>query len=368
MKYLVLAGVVTALCPCARLWAAQPAVPPALEREILAASALLVDAQTGEVVFSRRPDTPYPPASTVKLLTALLVWEKTGLEGEVEIAPEDADVEPSHVPLKAGEVVPVRDLTKALLVGSDNDTAMALGRKVAGDSRTFVQQMNERARQLGCSRSNFLNPNGLPAPGQVTTARDLMRIFRAVLAVPQLRSICAMPSFVLRTAVGAQRVKNHNKLLGVYAGMGPAKTGWTVASRHTYAASATRDGRELWLVILNSPNKWNDARLLFDYGFSRPKPEPRATDPEVLTVSAPPVRVKPPTAALRGAPEPGPAISTTAAPNSTPSKSAQRHKVRQGETLYSIARTYGVGVNQIVLANNLNDPRRLQPGTDLRIP
>lgn len=347
------------LC-CAPLtgWTAEP--PSSLESRVLSEAALLVDAQSGEVLFSRRPDTALPPASTVKLLTALLVWEKTGLEGSVEVTREDTQVEPSHVPLKVGEVVSVRDLTTALLVGSDNDTAMALGRKVAGSHDAFVRLMNERARELGCTRSVFQNPNGLPSPGQVTTARDLMRIFRAVLAVPELRRICAVPVFTLQTAVGRQQVKNHNKLLGVYNGMGPAKTGWTVVSRHTYAASATRNGRELWLVLLKSPNKWNDARVLFDYGFAQAKPEPRATDPQVLMVGKPPVKPLPPTVGLR---------SPVEVPAETPTeRPGARHTVQRGETLWSISRAYGVKVDQIMVANRISDPNRLHPGMDLQIP
>lgn len=343
------------LC-CAPLtgWTAEP--PSSLESQVQSEAALLVDAQSGEVLFSRRPDAPLPPASTVKLLTALLVWEKTGLEGSVEVTRADTQVEPSHVPLREGEVVSIRDLTTALLVGSDNDTAMALGRKVAGSHEAFVRLMNDRAKELGCTRSVFQNPNGLPSPGQVTTARDLMRIFRAVLAVPELRRICAVPVFTLKTAVGSQKVKNHNKLLGVYAGMGPAKTGWTVVSRHTYAASATRNGRELWLVLLKSPNKWNDARVLFDYGFARPKPEPRATDPQVLMVGKPPVKPLPPTVELR------PTVETT------PERQVSRHTVQRGETLWSISRAYGVKVDQIMVANRISDPTRLHPGMDLQIP
>jgi len=350
---------VCVLC-CAPLtgWTAEH--PSSLESQVQSEAALLVDAQSGEVLFSRKPDAPLPPASTVKLLTALLVWEKTRLEGSVEVVRADTQVEASHVPLREGEVVSVRDLTTALLVGSDNDTAMALGRKVAGSHDAFVKLMNERARELGCTKSAFHNPNGLPSPGQATTARDLMRIFRAVLAVPELRRICSVPVFTLKTAVGTQHVKNHNKLLGAYTGMGPAKTGWTVLSRHTYAASATRNGRELWLVLLKSPNKWNDARLLFDYGFAQQKPEPRATDPQVLMVGQPPVKPLAPTVGLRAPVE---------APVETPAeRQVARHTVQRGETLWSISRTYGVNVDKIMVTNRISDPTRLHPGMDLQIP
>ena len=237
--------------------------------KVQATSVLLVDAASGKVLFERNPNKPLPPASTVKLLTALLVYERTGLKGEVVVQKADTLVEPSHIPLQTGETVAVKTLVQSLLIGSDNDSAMALARHTSGSVEKFVALMNARARELGCANSLFKNPNGLPAPGQVTTARDLLRIFQAAIAVPELREICRTPSITLKTAAGVQTLKNHNKLLGVYPGMGPAKTGWTFSSKHTFAASATREGRELHLILLHSANKWADAKTLFDFGFEQ---------------------------------------------------------------------------------------------------
>ena len=244
-----------------------------LNQKINASSALLVDAASGRVLFSKNPASQFPPASTTKLMTALLVYEHTHLEGNVLVEKPDTMVQPSSIPLKVGETVSVRTLVQSLLIGSDNDSAMALARFTSGSVPTFIALMNTRARELGCSNSVFKTPNGLPAPNQVTTARDLLKIFRAAMAIPELRQICQTPSLTLTTAVGKQVLKNHNKLLGVYPGMGPAKTGWTRASEHTYAASATRDGRELQLILLHSTNKWDDAELLFNYGFKATRSE-----------------------------------------------------------------------------------------------
>jgi D-alanyl-D-alanine carboxypeptidase len=237
--------------------------------KVLARGALLVDAASGSVLFERNPNEPLPPASTTKLLTALLVYERTGLKGEVVVQRGDTLVEPSHIPLRTGETVTVRTLVKALLIGSDNDSAMALARYTGGSVEKFITMMNARARALGCTGSLFKTPNGLPAPGQVTTASDLLKIFQAAIAIPELREICSTPFLTLKTAVGTQTIRNHNKLLGVYRGMGPAKTGWTIDSRHTYAASVTRDGHELHLTLLHSANSWDDARALFDFGFAQ---------------------------------------------------------------------------------------------------
>lgn len=239
-----------------------------VEQKVKASGVLLVDAQTGRVLFERNSGEPYAPASTVKLLTALVVYEKTGLKGQIRVVESDTRVEPSHVPLQTGEFVSIRDLVSALLIGSDNDCAMALARVINGDRQEFYNLMNSRAKELGCTKTYFRNPNGLPTKGQYTTCRDLMLIFQKAVSYPELRQICQTRYFKLRTRSGAQTIKNHNKLLGSYPGMGPAKTGWTHSSRHTYAASATRNGRELHLTLLNSPNKWADARVLFDYGFT----------------------------------------------------------------------------------------------------
>lgn len=322
----------------------------ALDGQVRAEAALLIDGRTGEVLYARRPNAPYPPASTVKLLTALVVWEATGLRGEVKVEASDTRVEPSHVPLRPGETVSVRDLTTALLVGSANDTAMALGRHVAGSHEGFMRLLNQRARELGCRDSVFKNPNGLPAPGQVTTCRDMMVIFQHVLAVDELRRICALPYHTLVTQAGTRRIRNHNKLLGVYPGMGPAKTGWTIASRHTYAASARRGDRELLLVLLKSPNKWTDARAIFDYGFAleRSRPAEEAW-----------------TAAVR--PGPGEA-SPVAAAIAEGSGGATAYTVRQGDTLSAIARRHGVTVASLVERNRISDPDHLQPGMRIEIP
>ena len=240
-----------------------------LDHRVQAHSALLVDAASGKVLFRRNPAEALPPASTVKLLTALLVYERTQLKGEVVIQKADTLVEPSRIPLRTGETVPVKTLVQSLLIGSDNDSALALARYTDGSVEKFVTLMNARARELGCTNSLFKNPNGLPAPGQVTTAYDLLKIFQAAMAVPELRDICRTPSIGIKTAAGPQTLKNHNKLLGVYPGMGPAKTGWTFRSEHTFAASATRDGHELCLILLHSTNKWADAKTLFDFGFEQ---------------------------------------------------------------------------------------------------
>lgn len=331
--------------------------PPTLEQvneELLAKSALLVDPLTNQVLYARNVDETFPPASTVKMMTAWLVYEKTGGQGFVTVEQADTRVEPSSVPLRPGERVPVSELLHSILIGSDNDSALALARTVAGSESNFINQMNHEAFRLGMTRTRFSNPHGLPGPGQRTTARDLMILFNAFLSKPELRQIAQTPVHFLRTAIGLQRMKNHNKLLGVYPGMGPAKTGWTYEARHTFAAAAKRDGRELRLTLLKSANKWKDTRLLFDYGFANLPPAPPPTVASKLIAPAPdPVQPRTTQVATNDLiiqPEP---ISYT---------------VRKGDSLTGIAKRYRVGVEDILLLNPMDDPDLLIPGQVIRVP
>jgi len=233
--------------------------------------ALLIDAQTGEVLYARNPDERLLPASTTKLMTALIVYEQLGgFNGSVRIEEGDR-AEPSNIPVVPGETISVDTLFHALLIESANDSARALGRSVAGSNEAFVQMMNERAMAMGCFNTHFYNPNGLPAPTgtHFTSCADLMRIFRAVLKYPDLVKILSTKEYRIQTASGVHMLLNHNRLLGYYPGMGPAKTGWTEASKHTYACAVTQGGHTLLLTLLDSRNKWKDAQILFNWGFTQ---------------------------------------------------------------------------------------------------
>lgn len=238
--------------------------------------ALLIDGQTGEVLYARNPDERLLPASTTKLMTALIVYEKLGgFRGSVRIEEGDR-AEPSNIPVVPGEVISVDTLFHALLIESANDSARALARAVAGSDDAFVEMMNERALAMGCFNTHFYNANGLPAPRgtHFTSCADLMRIFRAVLKYPELVKILSTKEYEIHTASGTHILRNHNRLLGYYPGMGPAKTGWTEASKHTYACEVTQNGHSLLLTLLDSPNKWKDAQILFNWGFAQVNSEP----------------------------------------------------------------------------------------------
>ncbi len=234
-------------------------------------AALLVDGQTGEILYARSPDERLLPASTTKLMTALIVYEKLkGFNGSVTIQESDR-AEPSNIPVVPGETLSVDTLFHALLIESANDAARALGRAVAGSNEAFLRMMNERAMAMGLFNTRFNNPNGLPAPAgtHYTSCADMMKIFQRVIAYPELARIMSTKEYTMRTQSGFHTLRNHNRLLGYYPGMGPAKTGWTEASRHTYACAVTQNGRTLLLTLLDSPNKWADAQILFNWGFAQ---------------------------------------------------------------------------------------------------
>ena len=334
-----------------------PQKPPTLEQvndDLLAKAALLLDPMTGEVLYARDIDTPYPPASTVKLMTALVAYRKTGGQGMVTITSEDVRVEPSTVPLRPGETVPISELFRSIIIGSDNDSAMALARISSGSATQFVTEMNAEAARLGMSKTRFGNPHGLPGTVQRTTARDLMTLFNHFLSISTLRQMAETQIYNLRTAIGVQRMRNHNKLLGAYPGMGPAKTGWTYEARHTFAASATRQGRELRLTLLKSANKWQDTRMLFDYGFANlsPLPSPKIQPASSNFSNTPPVASPSAPTSLEVDIQPEPILYT----------------VRRGDSLSTIAKRFGVGVEDILLFNPMNDPDLLVPGQTLRVP
>ncbi len=380
--------------------ATQGSGPSAALREVSgkvkAEAALLVDADNGEVLFSRRAKEKFPPASTVKLMTALLAYElRGGMDGSIKVVGADA-AEPSHVPLRTGEVVSAKALFHSILIGSDNDSARALARHGGGSVEEFMSLMNRYAKRLGCTGSHFKNPNGLPAPGQVTTCEDLLRIFQTAMTRPEIREICRRPGFTLKTQAKTQFVKNHNRLLFKYEGMGPAKTGWTRASLHTYAAEVQRGNRRFHLVLLKSPNKWNDATALFDYAFQVRPPKPgswREGSVPLPSSSAGSGLVLGPVAGAAASstastetPASGRATASATGRTVTDrngtvylsesgrgngevsSRNHTSYTIRKGDTLFKVARRHGCTVDMLVQANGMSDPNKIIVGQTIRVP
>jgi serine-type D-Ala-D-Ala carboxypeptidase (penicillin-binding protein 5/6) len=233
-----------------------------------AKSIIMVDARTGQTLYEKNPDEIRPPASTQKLLTALIVAENGALDRPVTVQSVDTLAEPVKLNIKPGETYARINLLEALLVKSPNDVARCLARDNAGSIEAFAEIMNQRARQLGATHSHFVNPNGLPVPGQYSTARDLSMIARAAYANPTIRSIVCLPQLSFRYASGRTReLENTNKVLRRSPYCNGMKTGYTEAAGHCLICSGSRPGRDIIVVVLgDSTAVWRDASALLSWG------------------------------------------------------------------------------------------------------
>ena len=237
-----------------------------------AVSVLVEDARTGEVLYEKNADAQRAAASTQKLLTALVIAEEGYLDQRVTVQTVDTLAEPVRLNIKPGDTYQRIDLLRALLVKSPNDVARCLARDNAGSIELFAQKMNARARALGATNSNFVNPNGLPMPDQYSTARDLSIIARAAYANPTIRSIVCLPQLVFRYANGRTRqLENTNKVLKRLPYCNGMKTGYTEAAGHCLIASGTIPGRDIIVVVLGDSKAgvWQDASALLSWGLRR---------------------------------------------------------------------------------------------------
>ncbi len=244
----------------------------ASEPQINGEAALLVDIQTNQILYAKNPDKPMYPASTTKILTALIVLERADLSKVITVSKRASETDGSAVWLKEGERITVEDLLYALLVNSANDAAVALAEEVSGSVEEFVKLMNEKAASLGATHSHFTTPHGLPDKDHFTTARDLATITRAALKNPRFREIVATRTHTI-TREDPEALKlliNTNKLLWRYDGCEGVKTGYTSEAKQCLVALAKRDGREVLSVVLKSEGQelWSDSAKLLDYGFT----------------------------------------------------------------------------------------------------
>lgn len=241
----------------------------AQEPIITAESALLFDANTGKVLYKKNENLKRPVASTQKLLTALIVAESGDLSRPVTIEKIDGQVEPTMLYLKEGTSYPRMQLLTALLVKSPNDVARALARDNAGDLEAFAARMNAKMLQLGGTSSNFVNPNGLPAVGQYSTARDMARVARAAYFNQALRTIMKTKFYTFTFADGkTQTLKNTNRVLRTYSFCNGMKTGYTDKARHCLISSGSWNGKDVIAIVFgtNKANVWPESTALLAYG------------------------------------------------------------------------------------------------------
>nr|MBO2493310.1 D-alanyl-D-alanine carboxypeptidase [Clostridia bacterium] len=261
-----------AIMPFGVAVAAQPATE--LPFNIQAKAALLMDYETGTVLYEKNAHQKLPVASITKIMTLLLAMEaieegRLKLDDPVHVSPYAASMGGSTVFLEAGETFPVSTILESIIVASANDGSVALAEKIYGSHELFVQKMNERAQQLGMKNTNFVNCTGLPAENHYTTAYDVALMSRELLKHPLFFKWSTIWLDYMRD--GKTMLVNTNRLIRFYEGCDGIKTGYTQEAGHCISATAKRGNLRLIAVILGAPTsqiRFNEARKLLDYGFA----------------------------------------------------------------------------------------------------
>lgn len=230
---------------------------------LIAPSYALLDGKTQQLIEARSPHSKKAPASTTKLLTVMVALDYLNINGVVRIPGGLEYIQPSKIGLRAGDQFYVRDLVRAALIKSANDAAEALALATAGSRPAFARLMNRKAQKIGALSSHFVNPSGLPAEGQYSTAYDLARIIMAASRYPFIVSTLKTRSAVIYT-LGGRKIflQNCNKMLWRTSGV-IGKTGWTRNARHCFAGRVQSWGKEIFVGIMGSPRRaylWDDLR------------------------------------------------------------------------------------------------------------
>jgi len=246
---------------------ADPGLP-----SLSADAAVLMDVETGDVLFDKQAYKRRPPASTTKIMTSILGLELGRPDELVVISPKAAAVGEATLGLDQGEKLTLYELITGALVKSGNDACVAIAEQIAGSEEAFVRLMNEKAVTLGAHNTHFANTNGLPNKAHYSCAYDLALMARYGLQrLPAFSSIVSQKETVIRFLEPDMRMnlRNTNRLLWSYPYADGVKTGTTDAAGKCLVASATRDGRKLVAVVLSAPNRFQDAQRLLEWGFAR---------------------------------------------------------------------------------------------------
>ncbi|MCL2337855.1 MAG: D-alanyl-D-alanine carboxypeptidase [Firmicutes bacterium] len=277
MRYIlaILVGLSLCLSPAGILSAAAETKTNTVGLETTAASAVLMDAGTGAVLWSKEPDKELPMASVTKVMTQLIANEALAkgqirLQDQVTVSDNAAKMGGSQVFLEPGEAMSMKEMLISIAVGSANDASVAVAEHIAGSEEAFVKLMNKRAEELGLKHTRFANCNGLPSKEpHYTSAYDMAVILREALKYPAFREYSSIYRYDLRG--GDFVLWNTNKLLKWYRGVDAGKTGWTEEAKYCLASSAERDGLRLITVVLGTPetrSHFRESIKIYNYGFS----------------------------------------------------------------------------------------------------
>ncbi|WP_037373337.1 D-alanyl-D-alanine carboxypeptidase family protein [Anaerovorax odorimutans] len=238
--------------------------------DISAANAIVIELNSGMVLYEKKAEEKAYPASITKILTALVALENENLDKIVKVSDSAVGVEGSSIYLEKGEKIPLRDLIYGMMLRSGNDAAVAIAADVGGSIDNFACMMNDRAKEIGAVNSHFVNPNGLQNENHYTTARDMAMIAREAMKNKEFRKIASAKSWTSDRGEGKYNYfANKNKVVYQYDGGNGIKIGYTKAAGRTLVASSKRDGMELICVVLNAPDWFNDTYKLMDYFYDK---------------------------------------------------------------------------------------------------
>lgn len=237
---------------------------------VSAVSAIVMNVQTGEIVFEKNSLEQRPMASTTKIMTAILALEYGDFNKTITVKDEDAKVEGTSIGLKKGDKITLDVLVSGMLLESGNDAANVTATAVSGNTTEFVKLMNRKAELLGMKNTSFANPSGLPQDGHYSTAYDMALLASYAVKNTRFCEICSQKS--MRVSYGnpsyERTFSNHNRLLDTVDGVFGIKTGFTKAAGRCLVSAAKRNNVTLVVVTLNAPDDWNDHKKLYEYGFS----------------------------------------------------------------------------------------------------
>ena len=239
--------------------------------EVVSRSVVAMDASNGRILYAKNPHLRRAPASTTKLMTAIVVMENADLDDTVTISRNAAQVSPHKAGFREGDKVTFEKLLYAALLGSANDAAVALAEGVSGSEERFVELMNRKALTIGATNTKFINPNGLPGPGQYITAYDLAKIMGYALRYPKLKEIIGTRVAEISTERGKEIfLRNTNRLLWSEEDLLGGKTGYTRTARHCFVCAAEREKETIIVAVLGSPSRqtlWDESEMLISKGF-----------------------------------------------------------------------------------------------------
>ncbi len=240
------------------------------EPEIMAASAILLECERGQVLYSKEAEKKLHISTANKIMTAILVIEKGDLEAKVIVSKEALELEGSVLPLIAGEKYTVEDLLNALILTNANDVANALAEYISGDVKKFVELMNKKANDLKMQNTYFANPTGLYDSTQYTTANDIAILMKYAISLPTFNRIFSYKAVPWVDKRGTNLLTNSNRLFWEYEGVDGGKVGYNQKELQTAITTATRNNRRLMAIVLDSPESsvLVDSTKLLDYGFN----------------------------------------------------------------------------------------------------